>query len=77
MTPLWSLSPTVLMNAGDPSGLMQLVTHYSLSNSMTLLGSLNIPLGDNGSEFGGVESGLPGHYLSTDVGVFAQLAWYF
>jgi hypothetical protein len=77
MTPLWSLSPTVLMNAGDPSGLMQLVTHYSLSNSMTLLGSLNIPLGDNGSEFGGVESGLPGHYLSTDAGVFAQLAWYF
>lgn len=77
MTPLWSLTPTVLMNAADPSGLVQLVTQYSLSDSMTLLGSLNIPLGNNGSEFGGIESGLPGRYLSTEAGVFAQLAWYF
>ena len=77
MTPLWGLTPTVLMNASDPSGLVQLVTQYGLSDNMTLLGSVNIPLGDNGSEFGGIASGLPGRYLSTDAGVFAQLAWYF
>lgn len=77
MTPLWSLSPTILMNAADPSGLFQLVTNYSLSDNITLLASLNIPLGNDGSEFGGIESGLPGRYLSTDAGVFAQLAWYF
>lgn len=77
MTPLWSLSPTLLMNASDPSGLFQLVTNYSLSDNMTLLGSLNVPLGNNGSEFGGIETGIPGRYLSTDAGVFAQWAWYF
>ncbi len=77
MTPLWSLTPTALINAVDPSALLQLVTQYSLSDNMTLLGSLNIPLGDNGSEFGGIDSGLPGRYLSTDAGVFVQLAWYF
>jgi hypothetical protein len=77
MTPLWTMSPTVLVNADDPSGLLQLVTRYSLSDSMTLLASLNVPLGANGSEFGGIDSGLPGRYLSTDAGVFAQLAWYF
>lgn len=77
MTPLWTVSPTLLVNAGDPSGLMQLVTQYSLSESMTLLGSVNVPLGGNGSEFGGIESGLPGRYLSVDAGVFLQLAWYF
>jgi hypothetical protein len=77
MTPLWSLSPTLLMNTSDPSGLFQLITNYSLSDNMTLLGSLNFPLGNNGSEFGGIESGIPGRYLSTDAGVFVQWAWYF
>jgi len=57
--------------------LPQLVSQYSLSDNMTLLGSLNIPLGSNGTEFGGVESQVPGRYRSTGAGIFAQLAWYF
>jgi len=77
MTPLWSISPTLLMNASDPSGLLQLITNYSLSDNMALLGSLNFALGSNGSEFGGIETGVPNRYLSTDAGVFAQWAWYF
>ena len=77
MSPLWILTPTVLSNVNDPSGLLQVVTQYSLSDNMTFLGSLNIPLGANATEFGGLESGVPGRYLSTDAGVFAQLAWYF
>jgi len=44
---------------------------------MTLLGSLNIPWGSSGSEFGGIESGIADRYLSRNAGVFAQLAWYF
>ena len=77
ITPLWSISPTLLMNASDPSGLLQLITNYSLSDNMALLGSLNFALGSNGSEFGGIETGVPNRYLSTDAGVFAQWAWYF
>ena len=77
MSPLWMLTPTVLSSVNDPSGLLQLVTSYSLSDNMTFLGSLNIPMGANGTEFGGPESGIPGRYLSTDAGVFAQFAWYF
>jgi len=77
MSPLWMLTPTVLSNVSDPSGLLQVVTQYSLSDNMMFLGGLNIPLGANGTEFGGPDSGVPGRYLSTDAGVFAQLAWYF
>jgi hypothetical protein len=77
MSPLWILTPTVFMNAEDPSALFQLVTTYSLSDNMTFLGSVNIPIGPSGSEFGGIESGVPDRYLSTGAGVFAQLAWYF
>ncbi|RZV37754.1 MAG: hypothetical protein EX272_04480 [Chromatiales bacterium] len=77
MTPLWTLTPTLLINARDPSALFQLVTNYSLSDNMTFLASLNIPLGANGSEFGGIDTGLPNRYLSVDAGLFAQFAWYF
>jgi hypothetical protein len=77
LSPLWSVSPTLLMNASDPSGLLQLVSQYSLSDNMTLLGSLNVPLGSNGSEFGGIETGIENRYLSSGPGIFAQWAWYF
>lgn len=77
MTPLWTLTPTLLMNADDPSALFQLVTSFSLGDDMTLLGSLNLPLGPGGSEFGGIETTIPGRYLSTDAVLFAQFAWYF
>ncbi len=76
MSPLWTLTPTLLANLRDPSALLQIVTSYSLSDNVTFLGSLNLPVGPSGSEFGGIESGS-GRYLSAGPGVFAQLAWYF
>lgn len=77
MTPLWTVTPTLVGNLDDPSALLQVVTQYSLGDNATFLGSINLPLGGNGTEFGGPETGIPGRYLSFDVGVFAQLAWYF
>ena len=76
MSPLWTVTPTLLANIADPSALLQVVTSYSLADNLTFLGSLNIPIGPNGSEFGGIEGGS-GRYLSAGPGVFAQLAWYF
>ena len=77
MSPLWTLTPTLISNIKDPSALLQIVTGYSLSDNMAFLGSLDVPLGANGTVFGGPESGIPNRYLSFEVGVFAQLAWYF
>ncbi|NND47760.1 MAG: hypothetical protein HKN55_08880 [Woeseiaceae bacterium] len=77
MTPLWGLTPTVLANVSDPSGLFQLVTNYSVSDNMAFLASINVPIGPKGSEFGGIESGLPDRFLSGGAGLFAQIAWYF
>ncbi len=42
-----------------------------------VLGNINFPLGASGSEFGGIETSIPGLYLSGGAGVFAQIAWYF
>jgi len=77
MTPLWILTPVLLANVGDPSALLQLTTSYSLSDNMLFLGSLNVPTGSSGTEFGGIELNEPGLYLSTGASLFAQIAWYF
>ena len=77
MTPLWSLTPTLLANLSDPSGLLQVVTNYSLADNLTFLGSINVPLGPRGSEFGGIDADQPDRYLSGGAGLFAQIAWYF
>ncbi len=77
MTPLWTLTPTVLANVADPSGLLQVVSNVSLSDNMTLLASINVPVGPKGSEFGGIAAEQPDRFLSGGAGLFAQLAWYF
>ena len=67
----------MLANTEDPSALLQLTSTYSLSDNTTLLGSINVPIGPGGSEFGGTETGIPGRRFSTGPSVFAQFAWYF
>jgi hypothetical protein len=77
LSALWNLTPTLFANLDDSSALVQWVTQYSLSDDLVFLGSLNLPLGNNGTEFGGIDSGIDGLYLSSGAGIFAQLAYYF
>jgi hypothetical protein len=77
MTPLWLLTPTVFLNVEDGSALVQLVTQNDLRENLAFLGSLNVPVGPVGTEYGGIDLGIAGRYLSTDLSIFAQLAWYF
>jgi len=77
VSPLWQVTPNLFTNLDDGSALLQVVSRYSLGDNAEFLAAVNVPLGPNGTEFGGIETGLPGVYLSTDVSVFAQLAWYF
>lgn len=77
MTPLWNLSATMLANLGDPSALVQLTSKTSLGDNLVALVTVSVPAGANGSEFGGIDSGSAGRYLSTRLAVFAQIAWYF
>ncbi len=77
LTPLWTITPNVFTNIDDGSALLQIVSSNNLSQNVEFLGALNIPLGPSGSEFGGIGSDMAGVYLSTDLSLFAQIAWYF
>jgi hypothetical protein len=75
--PLFHLTPNVFTNLSDGSALVQLVTRNDLKQDLVLLGALSFPLGPSGTEFGGIETDVPGRYLSRGPSVFLQLAWYF
>jgi hypothetical protein len=77
LTPLWMLSPNIFANIEDGSALIQLVTRNNLSENMEFLGALNLPLGPDGSEYGGIPSGTDGLFLSSSASIFAQFGWYF
>ena len=77
VTPLFMLTPTLFWNVGDGSALVQIVPQYSLGDNLLLLGALGIPVGPNGTEYGGIEAAAPGVYFSTDLNAFLQLNWYF
>jgi hypothetical protein len=76
-TPLWLFTPTLFTNLNDYSGLLQLTSMHDLKQDLQLLLALNLPYGKTGSEFGGIDSGVPGRPLSVGVSAFGQLAWYF
>jgi hypothetical protein len=77
ITPLWLLTPNVFINASDGSMLAQLVSSYDFKQDWRILAALGVPIGSSGTEYGGIDSGVPGKTFSTGLSLFAQLAWYF
>jgi hypothetical protein len=77
LTPLFVLIPNFFVNLEDPSALAQVVIQYDWKQNLLVLGALNIPIGPNGTEYGGIEAPIEGYYFSTGPSLFAQLAWYF
>lgn len=77
ITPLWLLTPNLFINASDGSMLAQLVSSYDFKQDWRILAALGIPVGAAGTEFGGIDSSVPGKTFSTGLNLFAQLAWYF
>jgi hypothetical protein len=77
MTPLFTLTPNLFWNIDDGSARFQLVPQYSLGDNLVLLGAINLPIGPKGTEYGGIETDMPGIYLATDLAAFLQIGWYF
>jgi hypothetical protein len=76
VTPLFLLTPNVFINLQDPSALAQLVFSNDLLQNLQLWSAVNIPLGADGTEFGGAASEIPELYLSAGPSVSVQLVWY-
>jgi len=77
LTPLWLLTTSVFRNLDDDSMMLQIFSRHDLQQDLQLLLALNLPYGDDGSEFGGIDSGISEDPLSVGTSLLVQLAWYF
>ena len=77
LAPLWLLTSTVFRNLDDDSMLVQIFSQHDLQQDLQLLVGTNLPSGSDGSEFGGIDSGVPDRPLAVSTSLFAELAWYF
>jgi hypothetical protein len=77
LTPLWLLTTTLFQNLDDESLLLQLFSRHDLQQDLQLIIAVNLPRGDDGSEFDGIDSAIDGRPLAIDESLFIQLACYF
>lgn len=83
LTPLWLASPTLFVNLADQSALLQLSSVHDLAQNWQLIAALNLPMGPEGTEYGGLQLDASGtsvngyDNLASDGGIFIQLAFYF
>jgi len=76
VTPLFLLTPNVFVNLQDPSALAQLVFQNDLLQDLQLWSAIAVPIGADGTEYGGAASDIPGLYFSSGPSVSVQLVWY-
>ena len=76
ITPLFLLTPNVFVNVADPSALVQVIFQNDLRENLLLWSAINVPIGSDGTEFGGADTGVPDLYLSSGPSVSVQLVWY-
>ncbi len=74
--PLFLLTPNAFVNVADPSALFQLVFQNDLRENLLLWSAINIPIGANGTEFGGAATSVPELFLSAGPSASVQLVWY-
>ncbi len=55
MNPLFLLTPNLFVNLDDPSALAQLVAQCDIKQDLLFIAALNIPIGPDGTEYGGIE----------------------
>lgn len=77
LTPLLLLTPNLFINLEDSSSLFQLAAQYNWKQNAQWLFAASLPIGGAGTEFGGIDTGLPDRYFSYDGQVLAKLSWYF
>ncbi len=76
VNPLFLLTPNVFFNLTDPSALVQVVFQNDLRENLLLWSAINLPVGSDGTEFGGAATEIPGLYLSSGPSASVQLVWY-
>ncbi len=76
VNPLFILTPNLFVNLADPSALLQVLFQNDLRENLILVSSISLPIGADGTEYGGLDTEIPNLYLSSGPSLVVQLGWY-
>ncbi len=57
--------------------MIQIASQHDLQQNLLLLVALGIPVGDDGTEYGGIDSAITDRPLDIEESFFLQLAYYY
>ncbi len=77
LAPLVNVFATLIQNLNDASRIAQLRGAWDARQNLVVLGGVNLPGGERGSEHGGIPAPLPGTWLAAGRSVFLRAAYYF
>lgn len=75
--PLFNFSTNAVANLHDHSLMLQMMGLYDAAESMRVTGVIGIPIGADGTEYGGLESAVKQQFFSSGASAYVQVAWYF
>lgn len=77
-TPLFTFSPSVILNLDDKSLDLAAEANWSLNDNLNLIAGVQVPVGPSGTEFGGLPvSGGGAPYAEPPTTAYMQLRQYF
>jgi hypothetical protein len=77
LTPLFNFYTNWINNLHDSSGIFQIRGIYDWTQNMQLIGWLDLPYGNKGTEFGGIAVGDTEKYLAPGQRIYLRLSYYF
>jgi hypothetical protein len=77
LAPLVNVFGNVIANLNDGSRYWQVRGVWDARENLVLMAGLNLPVGQRGTEFGGIPVGPGGPYLSPGRSLFLRAAYYF
>lgn len=77
LAPLVNAFATLIQNLNDASRVVQLRGVWDARQDLIVLGGVNLPAGERGSEHGGISAPLPATWLAAGRSVFLRAAYYF
>lgn len=77
LTPLTNAFTTIIQNLNDASRVLQVRGTYDWRQDTQFMAGITLPVGERGSEYGGLPSGMPGVWVHPGRSFYMRAAYYF
>ena len=77
LTPLLKAFPSMIWNLNDESLFFQVRADYDWKENILIIGGINLPCGDRGTEFGGIRVGATDYFDAPGTEGYLRVSYFF